>query len=77
MWPKPWQQGTFTWKIPWSFFVGDGLEKVFGPTVDEVFTLDATGTMSASKGGCPVIGPISLNSMDSHWSASDIEPALP
>ena len=46
----PYEDGSFTWAIPWYFKVGTGSEKQFA-TINHVKTIDATGKLTISKGG--------------------------
>ena len=46
----PYEAGTFTWAIPWSFRVGSGTPKVFA-IINQIKTIDATGKLTISKGG--------------------------
>jgi hypothetical protein len=48
--PTPYSDGTFTFAIPWEFRVGSAASgnKVFA-TVNQVFTLDSSGTVTAQK----------------------------
>ena len=46
----PYEDGLFTWTIPWYFKVGTGSEKQF-ENVDQVKTIDATGKLNISKDG--------------------------
>jgi hypothetical protein len=67
----PWQGGgTFTRPIPWKYFVGSEPEVTF-KIVNEVFTMDGNGSMSASKGGLDV-GPVGLDNVTSYYSATDL-----
>ncbi len=47
----PYDNGTFTWSIPWHFKVGTSGEGKKFTTVDHVETLDSTGKATISKGG--------------------------
>jgi uncharacterized Zn-binding protein involved in type VI secretion len=49
-WKPKYSAGTFTWAIPWRFRVGGGAGKVFA-TVNQVFSINAAGDMTASKAG--------------------------
>jgi hypothetical protein len=60
----PYTAGTFDWPIPWEFRVGGGAGKVF-TTVHQRFTIDASGGMTASKGGASA--SISLNDPSSTY----------
>jgi hypothetical protein len=60
----PYSAGTFDWPIPWEFRVGSGAGKVF-TTVHQRFTIDASGDMTASKGGASV--STSLNASNSTY----------
>lgn len=49
--PKPYSAGAFTWPIPWYFDVkGKNNEKLF-KIVNQTFTINEAGKMSASKAG--------------------------
>jgi len=60
----PYSAGTFDWPIPWEFRVGSGASKVF-TTVHQRFTIDASGDMTASKGGASAAS--SLNDPSSSY----------
>ncbi|OGF51082.1 MAG: hypothetical protein A2231_13175 [Candidatus Firestonebacteria bacterium RIFOXYA2_FULL_40_8] len=48
--PTPFSAGTFTWSIPWYYkFPGKGYKKFI--TINQVFTIDATGKLTVSKAG--------------------------
>lgn len=60
----PYAVGTFDWPIPWIFRVGSGTAKQF-TVVDQRFTIDAGGAMTASKAGAQ--GNASLNDPKSNY----------
>jgi hypothetical protein len=49
----PYSPGTLDWFIPWSFRVLGGAKKEF-TTVQQRFTIDASGTTTASKAGATI-----------------------
>ena len=46
----PWSQGQFTWNVPWKWWIGSNTNSMTNGW-QQVFTIDASGTVTVSKFG--------------------------